>query len=259
MRLLPERERPDRVLAMVTAGAEKNTWPEFREETQQILGVVPEAASIPDGRTPDELREILEHVAGQLPPGCDLSLDVTQGLRHFPFIVYALALYLTSLRGVRLRGAYYGMLEGTPPDQPGPIIDLRPLLEPPEWFHAVRVFRDQGIALPIARLIRPVIDGLRRTAQARNNDAALHRQASELEKAAVALERQSFAYGVGCRWSWARWHGRSPTPFRVCPAPSQAAVCRWSCRWLTSWPGRPKRPRSANRRPRKASGRQRSR
>ena len=146
MRLLPEAKRPERVLVMVTTAAETNTWPVFREEMRKTLGAEPEPIKIPDGRTPDELREILHRVADRIPAGCELSLDVTQGLRHFPFVVYALALYLTSLRGVRLRGCYYGMFEGVPREAPKPIIDLRSLLELPEWFYAVRVFRDLGRA-----------------------------------------------------------------------------------------------------------------
>jgi len=200
LRLLPAERRPERVVAVVTASAKQKTWPLFRQAVAEILGAEPdEPVEIPDGRTPEELRDILHRVAERFPPGCQLTLDVTQGLRHFPFVVYALALYLTSLRGVRLRGAYYGMLEGFERDDPTPrpIVDLRLLLELPEWFHAVRVFRDQGIVAPIARLIRPAIDRLRRVAREQNNDRVLHRQASELEKAAAALERQSFAYGAG--------------------------------------------------------------
>ena len=65
-------------------------------------------------------------------------------------------LYLTSLRGINIRGAYYGMVVGIPQDEPKPIIDLQPLLELPEWFYAVRVFRDQGTTKPIAGLLQPL-------------------------------------------------------------------------------------------------------
>ena len=78
----------------------------------QTLKFSPEIVEIPDGNNRDEIRQILESVAKRIPEGADLTLDVTQGFRHFPFIFYALVLYLKSLRGVTIRGAYYGMIEG---------------------------------------------------------------------------------------------------------------------------------------------------
>lgn len=39
---------------------------------------------IPDGNGPDEIRQILESVANRISEGADLTLDVTQGFRHFP-------------------------------------------------------------------------------------------------------------------------------------------------------------------------------
>ncbi len=150
-------QQPNRVVAMVTDGARDKTWPVFKTEISTILEIKPEAIDIPDGKSPDEIREILEKVAQKIPEGAELTLDVTQGFRHFPFIFYALVLYLTSLRGVKIRGAYYGMVETA---DPKPIIDLRPLLELPEWFHAVRMFRDQGTTEPVAQLLKPLADML---------------------------------------------------------------------------------------------------
>ncbi len=199
LQLLPEQHRPTQVIAIVTEVAKDATWPVLQDELRRQLQIVPKPIEIPDGRTPEERRRIVETIADSIPDGCDLTLDVTQGLRQFPFVIYALALYLTTLRGVRLRGCFYGMLEGFERDDPSPrpIVDLRLLLELPEWFHAVRVFRDQGMAWPIARLIRPVVERLREAARQQDNDPAMHQQANELEKAARVLEKQSFAYGAG--------------------------------------------------------------
>ena len=122
---------------MVTKEAKAATWETFRTGIHAVLGFEPEKILIPNGSNSDEIGQILEKVAQRIPENAKLTLDVTQGLRHFPFIFYALVLYLKSLRGVQVRGAYYGMIEGTPPNAPKPIIDLQPLLELPEWFHAV--------------------------------------------------------------------------------------------------------------------------
>ena len=162
VQLLDSSQRPNRVVAMVTPGAESTTWPVFEKEICSILKFKPDSVSIPDGRNSDKIRKIIEKVAQEVPEGAELTLDVTQGFRHFPFIFYALVLYLTSLRGVKIRGAYYGMVEGFDMGDttPRPIVDLQPLLELPEWFHAVRMFRDYGTTEPIAQLIQPLADGL---------------------------------------------------------------------------------------------------
>ena len=154
-----ELPMPDRVVAVVTEGAQNTTLPILQDGVRFHLDIEPELIPIPDGRNKNEIRKILESVADPkyIQEGSELTLDVTHGLRHFPFIFYALTLYLKSLRGVKLLGAFYGMAET---NEPKPIIDLQPLLELPEWFHAVRMFRDHGTTKPMADLLQPFADTL---------------------------------------------------------------------------------------------------
>ena len=69
-----------------------------------------------------------------------------------PCLTYIAVLYLAALRGVRVRGAYYGLLQREE-DGPSPFLDLRPLLDLPRWLHALEVLRDTGSTLPMARAI----------------------------------------------------------------------------------------------------------
>jgi len=196
LRLLPQDARPNRVLALCTDGAKQATWETFANGVRRTLDMEAERLDIPDGKTADEIRQIVETAAEKFQEGVDLTLDVTQGLRHFPFVAYALALYLTSLRGIRLRGAYYGMLEGFGRDskEPRPLVDIRPLLELPEWFHAVRVFRETGSTGPLAGLITRLAVALRSEAQSAGNTRELHKLASDTEKMGDVFQRFSFAY-----------------------------------------------------------------
>lgn len=200
VKLLDPSQRPNRVVAVATQEAKDKTWPTFREGIKQALGFEPELVQIPSGSSRDEIRLILEKVAQCVPENSELTLDVTQGLRHFPFIFYALVLYLTSLRGVEVRGAYYGMIEGSSRDEAKPIVDLRPLLELPEWFHAVRMFRDQGTTLPIADLLEPLGRRLEKeTAElfkADNHAEGRERRAQvkQVKDAVDWLGKRSFAY-----------------------------------------------------------------
>ena len=196
LRLLPEEAKPSRVLALCTDGARQATWGSFANGVREILHAEAEPVEIPDGRNPNEIRQIVEIAAGKVPEGVELTLDVTQGFRHFPFVAYALALYLTSLRGIRLRGAYYGMLEGFDRESkaPRPIVDLRPLLELPEWFHAVRVFRETGSTGPLAGRISELAAELRREAQSVGNNRELHKLATSAQAIGQGLDQFAFAY-----------------------------------------------------------------
>ena len=194
--------RPDRFVAVVTKDAETTTWPVFQDWVSTNLRIKPELIPIDDGRNSGEIRQILESVADPkyIPEGAELTLDVTQGFRHFPFIFYALVLYLKSLRGVNIRGVYYGMAEGIPPADPKPIIDLQPLLELPEWFYAVRMFRDQGTTMSMANMLQPLADQLNdeRGQLFKAGDAKAGRklaaQANEVRNSVDWLQRYAFAY-----------------------------------------------------------------
>lgn len=80
-------------------------------------------------------------------------------------------LYLSALRGVQVRGAYYGLLRSASPLQPhkgaqppaartlapdalNPFLDLRPLLELPRWLHALETLRETGSTIPLAEALR---------------------------------------------------------------------------------------------------------
>ena len=204
VQLLDESQRPKQVVAMVTTGARTTTWDPFCEGIRNALGLEPVPIAIPNGSTNDEIRQILELVAAKVPEGAELTLDVTQGFRHFPFIFYTLVLYLTSLRDVTIRGAYYGMVDI--PGDPKPIVNLQPLLALPEWFHVVRMFRDQGTTLPMARLLKPLLEPL---ATALNQEAEnlpkpdgrpsseaikLRAQARQVKNVPALLEKHAFAY-----------------------------------------------------------------
>ena len=100
--------------------------------------------------TQSGINDFVAAIASSVPPNADLTVDVTHGFRHFSFLAYVGVLYLAALRGVSVRGAYYGMLNS---DASSPFLDLRPLLELPRWVHALQVLHDTGSALPIAQAL----------------------------------------------------------------------------------------------------------
>lgn len=148
-RLLPEPDRPRRVLALCTEQAHEQTLPMLREALGPSCPV--EVVPVREDAADDAVADYLHRLTAAVPDEADLTVDVTHGLRHMPFLTYVGVLYLTALRRVRLRGAFYGMRNEPPAFSP--FFDLRPLVELPGWFHAVRVLKDTGSAHVIAELV----------------------------------------------------------------------------------------------------------
>ena len=146
--LLPEEDRPDRMLALCTPEAKHDSWLLLEDALDTRCSI--EAVEVPSGDTQPDIDTFLEAVTGAVAGRVDLTVDVTHGFRHFSFLTYISVLYLAALRGVRIRGAYYGMLNQ---DSPSPFLDLRPLLELPRWVHALEVLREAGSTLPMARIL----------------------------------------------------------------------------------------------------------
>ncbi|MEX1028032.1 MAG: TM1812 family CRISPR-associated protein [Candidatus Paceibacterota bacterium] len=196
-KLLPVEHRPSEIWYLLTPEAREYAEQHILDETRQA-GVPVHFVDLLGNETSDDSRAFLEIVAERLPQGCRLTLDVTRGLRHHAFLFYALALYLSEFRGVRIGGAWYCRWEiSGDPAVPRPFIDLKPVLDLARWVYALAVFRDQGQLLPMAQIIRPRVDRLRKHAQTQQNDPALHKRASELQKITDALEKQSFANATG--------------------------------------------------------------
>lgn len=161
--LLPEVERPQLVYALCTTKAREETYPILVEELANLCEAIP--VEVPDDDS--DLAEFLRRVT-TLPigPDTELIVDFTHGYRHHTFLTFMAALYLSALRSVRIRAAYYGLFDGpsspAPPPPPvhveprpstGYLFDVRPLLELPQWFHAVQMLRATGSAKAIARLV----------------------------------------------------------------------------------------------------------
>ncbi|MFS8500139.1 MAG: TM1812 family CRISPR-associated protein, partial [Micromonosporaceae bacterium] len=153
--LLPEPDRPHRIVVLCTDKAEQATLPVLRETLGDTCAVEP--VRVRADHTEGAVDAYLATLAKSVPDRSDLTVDVTHGLRHMSFLTYVGVLYLTSLRQVRLRGAYYGMLREPP--QTSPFLDLRPLVKLPQWFHAVRVLKDTGSAHAIAELVSESAEG----------------------------------------------------------------------------------------------------
>lgn len=152
LQLLPPEKRPTQMLLALTPEAIKTHSNRIVEQSEQ-LGVACRFIEIAGNELPDDSAVFLERVAHEIPEHSQVTLDVTQGLRHHAFLFYALALYLSQCRGIDVVGAWYCRLEISSDDSvPRPFIDLTPTMDLTQWFHALAVFNATGSLRPIAKL-----------------------------------------------------------------------------------------------------------
>jgi hypothetical protein len=173
--LLSEDRRPSRILALCTSAAKEQSWP-ILERGLAGGGINAEIVEIE--ADPTDVTSFLRTVTNALPAGSapqGLMIDATHGYRHYALLTYLTIQYLSALRDIELRGAFYGLWrpvdEGT-----SPFLDLRALLVLPEWIHALRVFGDAGDASGLARLVE------------RGGDQAARAMAKELRRISEARE-----------------------------------------------------------------------
>lgn len=198
--LLPEERRPRQIWFVMTPQARQMSWDLIQADAQG-LGVQVKPIDLADEEADDPQR-FLEKLASALPDNSRIVLNVTEGLRHHAFLYYALALYLTAFRKVTIEGVWYCRLETAEGTTAKPVIDLKPVFDLAQWFHAIRVFQSQGVAYDIAELLEPFEEQLRASAleklsrQSQDTQAAFA-EASRFEKARNALRSHAFAYACG--------------------------------------------------------------
>lgn len=89
--LLPEEDRPDRILALCTPEARRDSWPVL--EAALSVRCPTEAVEVPSGDRQPDIDTFLETVTGAIDGHVDLTVDVTHGFRHFSFLTYVSVLY----------------------------------------------------------------------------------------------------------------------------------------------------------------------
>lgn len=146
--LLPNADRPHRVVAICTPEAKRETLPLLERDLEERIRV--DSVDVPSGDIQKDIDVFLTRVTETIPEDVELTVDVTHGFRHFSFLTYIAVLYLAALRGVCVRGAYYGLLRS---NDTSPFLDLRPLLQLPRWVHALEVLGETGSFLPMAKAL----------------------------------------------------------------------------------------------------------
>ena len=149
-------KKPTKIFLLLTEGAKKQKE-SFKKDVNDDKIEISEI-DIPDGINKNEIKEILQKILENIPKNCDLTIDITNGLRHFPFLLFTSALYLQSLKKINIKGVYYGALD-LKDKVTGvvPFVDISVILEMVEWFYAARLFAEEKNAKMLHDMIKKSI------------------------------------------------------------------------------------------------------
>ena len=97
---------------------------------------------LPYGMSESDQVNILQCLANEVSENSELHLDVTHALRHLPMIGIVAALYLRSLRNVKIKKIWYGAFD----EDAGEtfVYDLNGLLKIADWINALSIYEHNG-------------------------------------------------------------------------------------------------------------------
>ena len=120
-----------------------------------------EIADISDGKTIEEIWKLFDGVVNQgnkldENEKVNVYLDITNGFRHLPLVLYNSLSYLESLNKVKVEGIYYGALEAKQKNVV-PVFDLTNLAKIIRGGYAVKQFEESGNIIGIKEFVNEAI------------------------------------------------------------------------------------------------------
>lgn len=150
---LAEHLRPDRVVTLETAEANEKHGGVIAEAFRKHC-IPHQKAGIPAGASERELWEIFSMLAGQVPEGCKLHLDITHGFRSLPLLGFIAISYLRVTRKISMGGLHYGAWEARDRESNiAPAFNLTPFVTLLDWTVAADEFLHSGSAVRLGGLL----------------------------------------------------------------------------------------------------------
>lgn len=140
---LYQAKEPDAVLVLATKRAYEKTFPTLCQSASEVGLSLSDSnvVLIPDGRTEDEIQQILNTIIDSVNPRDKVYLDITNSFRHLPFTYFSAIGFLTSLKQVDVE-VYYAAFEQGEPE--APVLNLTSLIQLNDWYHALRDLQEAG-------------------------------------------------------------------------------------------------------------------
>lgn len=191
----------------ITEKAEKNWdsgyWdvknPETKEvEKKYIIGLKEilddkkieyETFKLKDGKNDEEIWSFFDAIFDIIQEGDEIYIDITNSLRSIPVIMMSVFNYAKFVKGIKIKGIYYGAFDLK--DNNGgivPIFDLSLFDYLTEWTFGVKTFLESGNSEKLCEIINSTIDPILKISNGGNRTAKVFRGITlNLEKFSSSL------------------------------------------------------------------------
>lgn len=143
VKLLPDGERPSRIIVLVTKEARDAHLDPFQAALEEAGLPKAEPKDLTD---PQDVDRSMDEIVGAVPARCRLRLDLTHAFRHLVLLLQPAAHVLVDTRDVWIDGVHYGL-------QNGEMLELTPLYVLPAWYAGVRELQRTGSVAALIELI----------------------------------------------------------------------------------------------------------
>lgn len=145
----------DRIILFLTEASRKAYESDIRSKIPENLEII----DISDGKTIEEIWKLFDGVVekGMECSDTDVYLDITNGFRHLPLVLYNSLFYLECLDRIKISGIYYGALESNRNAHEVPVFDLTNLAKIIRGSFAVKQFKTTGNMAGVARFLNEII------------------------------------------------------------------------------------------------------
>jgi CRISPR-associated Csx2 family protein len=158
----------DKVLVLLTKDAREKNWEDHTFTDQKTNEPLPrtglakvlaelklptkiEPVDIPDGKSEAEIWEVFRAVYEAIPEGAHVVFDITHSFRSGPMLTMVLINYSKFLKGIQVKGIYYGAFEAKQ-DERVPLWNLTAFSQLQDWTSAANEFINFGSAKRLKEL-----------------------------------------------------------------------------------------------------------
>lgn len=148
----------DKIFLFLTEKSRRAYEANIKESiSEEILTII----NIPEGKTIEEIWKQFDEIVieGETLSDSNVYLDITNGFRHLPLVLYNSLFYLECLNKINISGIYYGALESVPRGEIVPVFDLTHLGTIIRGSFAVKQFEESGNISGIKDFVNEAIIG----------------------------------------------------------------------------------------------------
>ncbi|NLM18361.1 MAG: hypothetical protein GX221_11680 [Candidatus Riflebacteria bacterium] len=156
---IAEIKQINKIIAFLTTEASEKHWNDLEKEAQEKdINVI--KITIASGKDIQEVWSVFDEVTKVLQKysAPEVTLDITNSLRHLPLLMFGALTYLESYKKVSLANIFYGAWEVKDKEKNiTPVFDISPIISIIKGSYAVKEFEEFGQISGIKEFINKVI------------------------------------------------------------------------------------------------------